>query len=78
MTAIGENCPDIKRIHECFISAVLGSMVCFFLCRDHGFIPLNAARTLIIAASKPPLPQFSINDRAEGENAITLATLDVV
>lgn len=71
----GESYPYLKQIHECFISAVLGSVV-YFLCRDYGFIPLNS-RTLILAAPKLSSPQYSTNNHVDADNAITLATLDI-
>lgn len=74
ITLPGEISPSLKRIHEYFISAVLGSVV-YFLCRDHGFIPLNS-RTLM-AAPKLSFPQCSTSNYLAGVNAITLATLDI-
>ena len=63
-----------KEIHECFISSVLGSIV-YFLCRDHGFIPLNS-RTLI--STSPKLENLSVFSSDEMTfDSITLATLDI-
>ena len=64
-----DNWTSLKHIHECFISAVLGSIV-FFLCHDHRFVPLNS-RTLMLATPKPIL-SFSANNPS-----IILATLDI-
>jgi mediator of RNA polymerase II transcription subunit 13 len=63
-----------KEIHERFISSVLGSIV-YFLCRDHGFIPLNS-RTLI--STTPKLENLSVFSNDEmAFDSITLATLDI-
>lgn len=71
----GESYPSLKHIHECFISAVLGSVV-YFLCRDHGFVPLNS-RTLILAAPKLSFPHYSASNHLARVNGTTLATLDI-
>ena len=67
------NWPSPKDIHECFISAVLGSIV-FFLCRDHGFLPLNS-RTLILA--DPQASGIATSNMALETDSLTLATLDI-
>jgi mediator of RNA polymerase II transcription subunit 13 len=67
--------PSLKEIHECFISAALGSIV-YFLCQDHGFIPLNS-RTLILTSPKTPTSDLSAKNLMLKSNAITLATLDI-
>lgn len=74
-TGAGESLPSLKDIHECFISAVLGSVV-YFLCRDHGFVPLNS-RTLILETPKLSFSHCSGSDISTGANVITLATLDI-
>ena len=66
---------SLKNTHECFISAALGSVV-FFLCRDHGFIPLNS-RTLILTAAKDWTTDAFTSKSAPKSDAITLATLDI-
>lgn len=66
--------PFLKDIHECFISAALGSIV-YFLCRDHGFVPLNS-RTLILT-SPNIRPDVATDNLMQGMDAITLATLDI-
>ncbi|CAL3962480.1 unnamed protein product [Diplocarpon coronariae] len=60
---------SLKDMHENFISSVLSSTV-YFLCHDHGFIPLNS-RTLILPSSDSP--QSSLRPG----NGIELATLDI-
>lgn len=75
MTTTGESYTYLKHIHECFISAVLGAVV-YFLCRDNGFIPLNS-RTLILPSPKSSLPLCSTINHSEGDNAVTLATVDI-
>ncbi|KAH8601156.1 mediator complex subunit 13 C-terminal-domain-containing protein [Bisporella sp. PMI_857] len=67
------NWPTPKDIHEGFISAVLGSIV-YFLCRDHGFIPLNS-RTLI--STIPKASHMDVSSTILGAEAATLATLDI-
>jgi mediator of RNA polymerase II transcription subunit 13 len=66
---------SLRDIHECFISAVLGSIV-YFLCRNQGFIPLNS-RTLILTSPKPTFIGFSSTRNSEMVNTIELATLDI-
>jgi mediator of RNA polymerase II transcription subunit 13 len=73
--APGEFSPSLKDIHECFISAALGSIV-YFLCHDHGFIPLNS-RTLILTTPRLSPSNISLNNFMLTSNAITLATLDI-
>ncbi len=58
---------SLKDLHEYFISSVLSSVV-YFLCRDHGFVPLNS-RTLILAES--------LDSGGRPGIAIELATLDI-
>ena len=65
----------LKEIHECFISAALGSIV-YFLCHDYGFIPLNS-RTLILTSSKTSTSDTLASSFMHKPNAITLATLDI-
>lgn len=52
-----------KDIHSLFISAVLSS-ISYFLCRDYGYIPLNA-RTFMTRAN------------LKADSAVVLATVDV-
>ena len=66
---------SMKDIHEYFISAVLGSIV-YFLCRDHGFVPLNS-RTLILTPLKPRCKGYYTSKHAQFTNDIELATLDI-
>ncbi|KAG9247189.1 mediator complex subunit 13 C-terminal-domain-containing protein [Calycina marina] len=65
--------PLPKDVHDCFISAVLGSMA-FFLCRDYGYLPLNS-QTLIWIPSY--LAGLSASSSASDTDVLTLATLDV-
>ena len=65
----GDTLPSLEDIHECFISAALGSTV-YFLCHDHGFVPLNS-RTLILTTPK------TLTLDVPRSNPITLATLDI-
>jgi mediator of RNA polymerase II transcription subunit 13 len=75
-SVLGADTPtSLKDIHELFISAVLGSIV-YFLCRDHGFVPLNS-RTLILTPLKPKCKGYFTNKHAQVANAIELATLDI-
>lgn len=75
-TATGsEFVAPLKDIHECFISAVLGSLV-YFLCRHQSFIPLNS-RTLILAGANSAEKQHSTGTSSEASLAIELATLDI-
>ncbi|KAK2627972.1 hypothetical protein QTJ16_002618 [Diplocarpon rosae] len=60
---------SLKDIHENFISSVLSSTV-YFLCYEHGFIPLNS-RTLILPFSNSSPLSF------RPRNSIELATLDI-
>ncbi|KIN01223.1 hypothetical protein OIDMADRAFT_103853 [Oidiodendron maius Zn] len=75
IASAGESYPYLKHIHDCFISAVLGSVV-YFLCRDYGYIPLNS-RTLLLASPKFSPRQCHKHNQMEGGNTITLATLDI-
>jgi mediator of RNA polymerase II transcription subunit 13 len=67
--------PSPKAVHEDFISAVLGSVV-FFLCRDHGFVPLNS-RTLILTSPSLHNPGIAAGMMSIGALSVTLATLDI-
>jgi mediator of RNA polymerase II transcription subunit 13 len=71
----GDTAPSLKDIHEYFISAALGSTV-YFLCHDHGFVPLNS-RTLILTTAKTLAPDVSTSNLIPKSNPITLATLDI-
>jgi len=66
---------SLKVIHEYFISAVLAVLV-YFLCRDHGFVPLNS-RTLILTPLKPRCKGYYLSKHAQFTNDIELATLDI-
>ena len=74
-TALSDFSASLKDIHECFISAALGSLV-YSLCHDHGFVPLNS-RTLILTTDRDGTFVAPISKFIPKSNAITLATLDV-
>lgn len=65
----GESSASLKNINEFFVSSVLSSLV-YFLCHDHGFMPLNS-RTLILPSSE------SLDPGVKVENSLELAILDV-
>ncbi|KAL3422085.1 Mediator of RNA polymerase II transcription subunit 13 [Phlyctema vagabunda] len=70
-----ESILHFKWIHEQFISAVLSSLV-YFLCRDHGFLPLNA-RTLILNLAEANA-DMNLADRVPSMlKSTTLVTLDI-
>lgn len=70
-----ESWPILKDIHESFVSAVLGTLV-YFLCYDHGFVPLNS-RTLILTSQMLNSSPESSRDSSCFLTSVTLATLDI-
>ncbi|KAG0645921.1 Mediator complex subunit 13 [Hyphodiscus hymeniophilus] len=75
-TTPGDASPDLKVIHECFISAALESIV-YTLCHGHGFIPLNSRTLISRTPNDPTAGDAPISYLISKSNALTLATLDI-